>query len=69
MPGGAVRRRATEVVYPIAFRMMVMKNAMAYAGIVEARNMNAEYEKLVKSVDTVGFTTHRSSKEEDPGGA
>lgn len=41
MPGGAVRRRATEVVYPIAFRMMVMKNAMAYAGMVEARNMKA----------------------------
>lgn len=69
MPGGAVRRSAAEVVYPIDFRMIVMKNAMAYAGIVEARNMNAGCGNLGKIAGTIDFTTHRSSREADPVGA
>lgn len=39
IPGGAVKRSALAVENPIAFRMIVMKKAMAYAGTVEAKNI------------------------------
>ena len=40
-PGGAVKMRERESEKPIPWRMIVMKNPMAYAGTVEAKNMNA----------------------------
>jgi hypothetical protein len=56
IPGGAVKMRESESEKPIPWRMIVMKNPMAYAGTVEAKNMNA----IIRHVQLVSVHTKRN---------
>jgi len=57
-PGGAVKMRERESEKPIPLRMIVIKNPMAYAGTVEAKNMNA----IVRHVQLVSVHTKKKVK-------
>jgi hypothetical protein len=55
--GGAERRRASIIEKPIALSKIVMKKPIAYAGVVEAKNMKAR--------DACSSVTHHHTKQEE----
>ena len=59
--GGAERRRASIIEKPIALSKIVMKNPIAYAGVVEAKNMKATQTLSPAVPDAGGRKTHQSS--------
>ena len=58
-------RKESLKLYPIPLRIIVMKNPMAYAGIVAAKNMSADdFVSQNFQVSMPENTTHRKTKGE-----